>query len=726
EGKWETIGSAPVDTTDNLSSYNATFRILDWDDTRDTEFRTTVTIDSSPYSWTGIIRKNPVGKQSISVAATTCQRITDGKIQNNGFDWSPVRLWQPHTLAFNHIAKHNPDVFLALGDQIYEGQPTPEDSGTNFNRHHDYLYKWYLWVLQAREITKDRPTVCIPDDHDVYQGNLWGEGGIFTNNQNTGGYDEPASWVKMVERTQTLHLPDSDPYNLNQPAPPVAQGIPTYFTGMTYGGVGFAILEDRKFKTGSSNPPSDLNQQFLLGNRQKNFLRTWAEDWDDQELKCVVSQSPFGNIHTHAGSGYGFNLNDRDTHGWPTHRRHEAWELLRLSRMFQISGDQHLATVVQHGINKAADAGFSYTAPAIANFFPRAWDPINNSAGRANTISPYKGDFFFNGLGTLPSGEPNLRSQFPHHLRVLAAGNTHQYYNQTRNISPANLHDRGAGYGIIHMNKANRRITFETWPLHADPEFPSTGSQFKDWPLTISQTDNDGRTPTGHLPVISTGYNPPPVLKVYNETTDELIYAIRTRDNLVRPPIYDSANTYRIELSDGRILTNQIPVTLPDASINSFDALIPRITLGQSSLLRWDINSSETITLNNDNVRPFTIDGIGFMEVSPTETTTYTLSVNGAISKTIEIQVLQAPPIIEPTAATNNNQTAFSSPYPAGARAEQFIIVKSTDLINWSPLPTASFSRQPNGTKITAKLASFLTPDPFVFYRAEWRIGTSR
>ena len=727
EGIWETIASAPVDTTDNLSSYNASFRVLDWDDTRDSEFRTTVTIDGSPYHWNGTIRKNPVDKQSISVAATACQRITDGKIQNNGFDWSPVLLWQPHTLAFNHIAKHDPDVFLALGDQIYEGQPTPEDSGTNFNRHHDYLYKWYLWVLQAREITKDRPTICIPDDHDVYQGNLWGEGGIFTNNQNTGGYDEPASWVKMVERTQALHLPDSDPYNPIQPAPPVAQGIPTYFTGMIYGGVGFAILEDRKFKTGSSNPPSDPNQQFLLGNRQKNFLRTWAEDWDDQELKCVVSQSPFGNIRTHAGSGYGFNLNDRDTNGWPTHRRNEAWELLRLSRMFQIAGDQHLSTFVQHGINRAADAGFSYTTPALANFFPRAWDPINNSAGRATSVSPYKGDFFFNGEGTLPSGEPNLRSQFPHHLRVLAAGNTHQYYNETRNISPANLHDRGAGYGIIHMNKANRQITFETWPLHADPDYPSTGSQFKDWPLTISQTDNDGRIPTGYLPVISTDYNPPPVLKVFDETTDELIYAIRTRDNLVRPPIYDNAKTYRIELSDGRIFTNQIPVTLPDdASINSFDALIPRITPGQSSLLRWDINSGGTITLNEDNVRSFTIDGIGFMEVSPLETTTYTLTINGTISQAIEVQVLQLPPVIDPTAATNNSQTTFSSPYQAGARAEQFMIVKSTDLINWSPLPAASFSRQTNGTTITAKLSSFLTSDPSVFYRAEWKMGISR
>jgi hypothetical protein len=99
----------------------------------------------------------------------------------------------------------------------------------------------------------------------------------------------------------------------------------------------------------------------------------------------------------------------------------------------------------------------------------------------------------------------------------------------------------------------------------------------------------------------------------------------------------------------------------------------------------------KAITLNNDNVRPFTVDGIGFMEVSPTETTTYTLAVNGAISKTIEIQVLQAPPIIDHTAATNNNQAAFSSAYPAGARAEHFMIVKSTDLINWTPLPCRIF-----------------------------------
>ncbi|NIR43692.1 MAG: hypothetical protein GWM93_16525, partial [Gemmatimonadetes bacterium] len=37
----------------------------------------------------------------------------------------------------------------------------------------DYLYKWYLWCWAFRELTAEIPTVTIPDDHDVYQGNLW-------------------------------------------------------------------------------------------------------------------------------------------------------------------------------------------------------------------------------------------------------------------------------------------------------------------------------------------------------------------------------------------------------------------------------------------------------------------------------------------------------------------------------------------------------------------------
>lgn len=49
----------------------------------------------------------------------------------------------------------------------------------------------------------------------------------------------------MVERPHTSKLPDADPYNATQPAPPVAQGIAVYITSMVYSRVGIAILEDR-------------------------------------------------------------------------------------------------------------------------------------------------------------------------------------------------------------------------------------------------------------------------------------------------------------------------------------------------------------------------------------------------------------------------------------------------------------------------------------------------
>jgi len=49
----------------------------------------------------------------------------------------------------------------------------------------------------------------------------------------------------MGQRTQCGHNPD--PYDPT----PVDQGITVYYGAFRYGGVRFAILEDRKFKTAS-------------------------------------------------------------------------------------------------------------------------------------------------------------------------------------------------------------------------------------------------------------------------------------------------------------------------------------------------------------------------------------------------------------------------------------------------------------------------------------------
>ncbi|MEY4243042.1 MAG: hypothetical protein RLZZ245_627 [Verrucomicrobiota bacterium] len=749
---WIHIATAPVDNTDNLSSYTATFAIPNWNDAIDTPYRLRVNVDGTDCAWTGTIRRDPVDKEELIIAVTNCQRINDIpgglNVQVNGFDWSPVMMWHPHPQSFAHIAKHQPDVLLALGDQMYEPQPTTKDTSSDRNRQLDFLYKWYLWVLQARELARDIPTVVIPDDHDIYQGNLWGEGGIATTTEGTGGYIEPPEWVRMSERVHTSNLPDPDPYHPIQPPPTVAQGIGVYFTGMTYGRLGFAILEDRKFKTGSNSPPP-ADQQHLLGERQHAFLREWNKDWAGQDLKMVLSQSPFGNLNTHRSDGYLFGVNDRDTHGWPTHRRNEAWRLLRASRMFQLAGDQHLGTLAHNGADTPRDAGISFAAPAMSNFFPRIFDPVHNATGTTPTVSPYKGDYFFNGAGTLPDGvTPNLTSNDPHHFAILAAANSEQYYQRSTGINPPNYHDRGAGYGITRIQRTTREITFEAWPIHADPEYPQTGSQFADWPQTFRQTDNDGRVPTGFLPVIDTHWRANPVVRVYDETTGELIHAMRVRGCRYRPPVYENGTTYRVEIAYGdeavsETLTGQSAAAAGPPAIHHFGAVQPSIIHGGMATLEWDVGSPATLMIGQGvgDVLSKTVDGIGYLKVAPTADTTYTLTLNGTLTAQTTVRVFpdraawnalhfSAAELANPALSggpadsdgdgfTNDEEyrfqthprnasagpvlsgkivndggvlrADFSSSYPLDATDCTLFVESSTDLTHWTRLPSNSF-----------------------------------
>ncbi len=119
----------------------------------------------------------------------------------------------------------------------------------------DYVVVDLCFGWAFGDLMRDIPTICTPDGHDVYHGNLWGEGGVpfddqdiinRRNNINTSdlrGFAQTVRFVNMVNRTQCNHLPD--PYDPT----PIEQGMSVWYTSLNYGRVNFAIVSDRIFKS---------------------------------------------------------------------------------------------------------------------------------------------------------------------------------------------------------------------------------------------------------------------------------------------------------------------------------------------------------------------------------------------------------------------------------------------------------------------------------------------
>ena len=341
---WTTIAATQV-TEEPYNNYRqdktwtAHFRVEKWNESRTVPYRVTALGGVAAYE--GTVRANPVGKREIVVAAFTGNSNQDRRLKPD---------------LIGNLRAQDPDVLFFSGDQVYD--------------HTDHLGAWLLFGRQFGEIIKDRPMISIPDDHDVGQNNLWGAGGKVASAVagDDGGYFMPVEYVKAVERAQTWHLPDPpDPT-------PIERGIGVYFTALNWGGVSFAILEDRKFKTGPNGPlqlaprcaprpdwvtnpdcdpgPLDLPGLQLLGARQERFLERWGEDWAGADFKVVLSQTIF-SYATHISHGNRL-LADLDSNGWPQSGRRRAVELMRRCFALHISGDQHLGVVAQYGSRRLA------------------------------------------------------------------------------------------------------------------------------------------------------------------------------------------------------------------------------------------------------------------------------------------------------------------------------------------------------------------------------------
>jgi alkaline phosphatase D len=478
-GDWREA-KAPIE-----AGYAAVFRVEGWDASKDHEYRVFLGDDASALAkgtafYDGEIRRDPAGERPLTVALLSCV-LPSARSLDDGVDkvvaphkerlgrYTPRCLYFPHAALVANVAKHRPDLLVFAGDQIYEGNPTRRDPGPEPTL--DYLYKWFLWVWSFRELARSTPAILMTDDHDVYHGNLWGNGGRAApeRDQNRGGYRCTPAFVNMVQRTQCGANPDA-----YDPAP-VDQGIGVYYGAFRFGGASFAVLEDRKWKTSPvQGEDLDVHEAALLGERQEAFLAAWGKEGGPEALRICLTQSVFACVQT---SPQGKPLVDWDANGYPKIPRDRAVRLLREARALVLSGDQHLASLVRHGVESFTDGPLQFSGPAGGSMWQRWFEP---QPALANGRGPHTGDFV---------------DAFGNRLRVLAVANprvSFAEYRRGRKGRPQDLGDRALkreGYGIVRVDFKAREITLECWPHDADPKKgggAGAARQFEGWPYKLA------------------------------------------------------------------------------------------------------------------------------------------------------------------------------------------------------------------------------------------------
>ena len=494
DGAWREVGR----TTLVDKSFTAPFRVDGIEEYLGRRYRVRGEFDGNPYEWVGVIRAEPREDRDMVVGVLNCvKNVTAHKA------WNRMGVWFPHDELVARVEMHDPDLIFCAGDQIYEGDLSGVDGRS---RLLDYHTKYQRWLWAFGELARNRPAIVIPDDHDVYHGNIWGAGGIRAKKtgeltvQDSGGYKLPADLVNAIHRTQVGNLPDC------MVPGPIGQGINPYTTRVRWGSVDAAVVADRMWKDSASvlvpegkvrngwfkNPDfdprdADVEGARLLGESQEAFLKAWSTDRDPRSSrKLVLSQTPWINVATLpvgkddgvvpgltvlAPGEYPPNDHpaaDTDSGGWPQSARSRAVRFMKDADAIHLTGDQHLATLVQYGVDGFRDGTFVFTAPAVANTFPRRWMPRDGGENRAEGAPRYTGDF---------------RDGFGNPMTVWAVANP-----TDRKVEPRRLHDLSPGYGIVRINPENGDAVIEAWPRWLDPD--DDARQFEGWPHFVpSGTD---------------------------------------------------------------------------------------------------------------------------------------------------------------------------------------------------------------------------------------------
>lgn len=430
-------------------------------------------------------------EKEMSIMALNCNGFPF--MHEGEYDYN--HLWYPYEQIEKGYNKFKPDLVVFLGDQFYESRPSMPITKEPFC-YLDYLYKWNLYCLQFRNITANTPTIILTDDHDVYQGNLWGNGGVSaetinkadlrkyyqgnydTWQQDNGGYFMPKDFVNMAITSQTSHLPK--PYKRK------TKGLTNYYTSYQFGDFDFAILEDKKYKSAPVNiqhqifngiPLNDSlttqelnNDNFtLLGKKQLKFLNKFVEKESDN-LKIILTQSAYASLTTINQESHPLKdlpatlsgkhkLNrDMDTNGWPKTGRDKAMSIIGTEPVLFLCGDQHMGSVVEL-FDTLNNGTHFFTIPSISNTWPRTWLPSDSTDSSSPLGIHYDG--FGNKMNVVAVANPTIE--------------TH---------SPQNINKKSPGFGIIILNSVEKSAVLHAYPLYFDEL--NTIQEYNGWPININ------------------------------------------------------------------------------------------------------------------------------------------------------------------------------------------------------------------------------------------------
>jgi hypothetical protein len=483
-------GRSPVFATLDPISRTARFRALKVDPAKSPSYEVKLAGDS----FKGSIRAAAAGRP-LKIASMSCNDAT-------GF---------PHQDLVANIRDQAPDFITFHGDQIYEaigGYGLIYDHRPGDRSVLSYLRKYAMHGWTWRDILRDTPSITIPDDHDVFHGNLWGAGGnpadvsqgFGSPAQDSGGYKMSVEFVNMVHRTQTGNLPDpADPS-------PCRSGMSVYFTRHAWGPLDFVILSDRQFKSApkallpkaeiengwpqsaswNAKTEADAPDADLLGVRQETYLARWAKTpAPGSKFRIALSQAPFcapqtlpnemtsdadvPNLKIPRAGEYAPDDEpkaDFDTNGWPGAPRLKALKILAEAKAVHITGDQHLGSTGQYGLDAWNDGPWWITSPAVANTWPRRWMP--SAAGK----NPRPG---------APRWTGEFEDGFGNKISIHAVANP-----QDVDREPARLFDRAVGYTLTTWDPASGKVRLENWPYWASPAQPAPDNQpYPGWPIII-------------------------------------------------------------------------------------------------------------------------------------------------------------------------------------------------------------------------------------------------